>query len=57
LKAALSISHSSRGIMVETLRQKHFEQANKGKLLFRSEEAQRMRRAAAYRPEFHSRRP
>jgi hypothetical protein len=36
-------SHSSDAIMTETLRQKHFEQANKGKLLFRSEEAQRMR--------------
>ena len=36
-------SHSSEGIMTGTLRKKHFEQANKGKLLFRAEEAQRMR--------------
>jgi hypothetical protein len=36
-------SHSSEGIMTETLRKKHFEQANKGKLLFLAEEAQRMR--------------
>jgi hypothetical protein len=36
-------SHSSEGIMTETLQKKHFEQANKGKLLFRAEEAQRMR--------------
>jgi len=36
-------SHCSEGIMTETLQKKHFEQANQGKLLFRAEEAQRMR--------------